>query len=105
MWKVDAFKRVWLVALGCAAAEGVPVADVKQGYESIALYKDVLVNMPTLNTDTIGPREELKPEGAKKDKERERRRDPTTVTSHLSKNNTCLQKNLLQTNINRFRGH
>ena len=38
----------------------VPVADVKQGYESIALYKDVLVNMPTLNTDTMGPREELK---------------------------------------------
>ena len=51
---------MWWVALGCAAAEAVPVADVKQGYESIALYKDVLVNIPTLNTDTMGPREELK---------------------------------------------
>ena len=36
------------------------MADVNQGYESIALYKDVLVNMPTLNRDTMGPREELK---------------------------------------------
>jgi hypothetical protein len=50
-WKDDAFKRVWWVALGWAAAEAV--VGVKQGYESIALYKDVLVSvvdMSTLNT-------------------------------------------------------
>ena len=48
-WKDDAFKRVWWVALGWAAAEAV--VGVKQGYESIALYKDVLVNMSTLNAE------------------------------------------------------
>ena len=35
-WKDNAFKRVWWVALGWAAAEAV--VGVKQGYESIALY-------------------------------------------------------------------
>jgi hypothetical protein len=35
--------RVWWVALGWAAAEAV--VGVKQGYESIALYKDVLVSV------------------------------------------------------------
>ena len=55
-WKDDAFKRVWWVALGWAAAEAV--VGVKQGYESIALYKDVLVNanISTLNTE-MGSRE------------------------------------------------
>ncbi|KAH9477084.1 hypothetical protein JR316_0011000 [Psilocybe cubensis] len=40
-WHDDAFRRVWWVALGWAAAEAV--VGIKQGYESIALYKDVLV--------------------------------------------------------------
>ena len=56
-WEDDAFKRVWWVALGWAAAEAV--VGVKQGYESIALYKDVLVNVnmsSTLNTG-MGSRE------------------------------------------------
>ena len=42
-WEDNTFKRVWWVALGWAAAEAV--VGVKQGYESIALYKDVLVNV------------------------------------------------------------
>ncbi|KAF8968856.1 hypothetical protein BDZ97DRAFT_1915913 [Flammula alnicola] len=42
-WQDDAFRRVWWVALGWAAAEAV--VGIKQGYESIALYKDVLVSV------------------------------------------------------------
>ncbi|KIM41803.1 hypothetical protein M413DRAFT_445020 [Hebeloma cylindrosporum] len=42
-WQDDAFKRVWWVALGWAAAEAV--VGIKQGYESISLYKDVLVSV------------------------------------------------------------
>jgi len=42
-WQDDAFRRVWWVALGWAAAEAV--VGIKQGYESIALYKDVLVDV------------------------------------------------------------
>jgi len=42
-WEDVAFKRVWWVALGWAAAEAV--VGIKQGYENIALYKDVLVNV------------------------------------------------------------
>ena len=55
-WTDDAFKRVWWVALGWAAAEAV--VGVKQGYESIALYKDVIVNvnMSTMDTE-MGSRE------------------------------------------------
>jgi hypothetical protein len=49
-WKDDAFRRVWWVALGWAAAEAV--VGVKQGYESIALYKDVLVNVDISTLDT-----------------------------------------------------
>ena len=49
-WEDDAFKRVWWVALGWAAAEAV--VGVKQGYENIALYKDVLVNVNLSNVDT-----------------------------------------------------
>jgi len=44
-WQDDAFRRVWWVALGWAAVEAV--VGVKQGYESIALYKDVLVSVNT----------------------------------------------------------
>ena len=40
-WEDPAFKRVWWLALGWAAAEGI--AGIKQGYEAIALYRDVLV--------------------------------------------------------------
>ncbi|KAF8154141.1 hypothetical protein B0H34DRAFT_78984 [Crassisporium funariophilum] len=42
-WQDDAFRRVWWVALGWAAAEAV--VGVKQGYESISLYRDVLVTV------------------------------------------------------------
>ncbi|KAF9562887.1 hypothetical protein CPC08DRAFT_706404, partial [Agrocybe pediades] len=42
-WQDDAFRRVWWVALGWAAAEAI--VGIKQGYESIALYKDVLVDV------------------------------------------------------------
>ena len=42
-WEDVAFKRVWWIALGWAAAEAV--VGIKQGYENIALYKDVLVNV------------------------------------------------------------
>ncbi|KDR78338.1 hypothetical protein GALMADRAFT_138438 [Galerina marginata CBS 339.88] len=41
-WQDDAFKRVWWVALGWAVAEAV--VGIKQGYDGIALYKDVLVD-------------------------------------------------------------
>jgi hypothetical protein len=63
-WKEDAFMRVWWVALGWAAAEAV--VGVKQGYESIALYKDVLVSidMSTPNTDMMGSRQR-RPEAPK----------------------------------------
>ena len=63
-WKDDAFKRVWWVALGWAAAEAV--VGMKQGYDSIALYRDVLVNVnvsSTLNTE-MGSRE--RPAASKK---------------------------------------
>lgn len=40
-WEDFAFRRVWWLALGWAAAEGI--AGIKQGYEAIALYRDVLV--------------------------------------------------------------
>jgi hypothetical protein len=78
-WKDDAFKRVWWVALGWAAAEAV--VGVKQGYESIALYKDVLVNVnmsSTLNTE-MGSRES--PAALKKQNENEREDVDTTITS------------------------
>jgi len=77
-WKDDAFKRVWWVALGWAAAEAV--VGVKQGYESIALYKDVLVNVnmsSTLNTE-MGSRE--RPAAPKKQNENEREDVDTTTT-------------------------
>ena len=76
-WKGDAFKRVWWVALGWAAAEAV--VGVKQGYESIALYKDVLIsaNMSTLITDTMESRDRRQEEAPMKQGEREQRRDST----------------------------
>jgi hypothetical protein len=76
-WEDDAFKRVWWVALGWAAAEAV--VGVKQGYESIALYKDVLVNVNMSSTE-MGSRE--RPAAPKKQNEDERGDvDTTTITS------------------------
>ncbi|KAF8890740.1 hypothetical protein BD779DRAFT_1516823 [Infundibulicybe gibba] len=46
-WADPAFVRVWWLALGWAAAESVVA--VKQGYESIALYRDVLVTVEKLH--------------------------------------------------------
>lgn len=42
-WRDIAFRRVWWLALGWAAAEAV--VGIKQGYEGIALYRDVLVSV------------------------------------------------------------
>jgi hypothetical protein len=42
-WQDDAFRRVWWIALGWAAAEAI--VGIKQGYENIALYRDVLVSV------------------------------------------------------------
>jgi len=42
-WQDGAFRRIWWIALGWAAAEAV--VGIKQGYENVALYKDVLVSV------------------------------------------------------------
>lgn len=42
-WQDDAFRRVWWTALGWAAVEAV--VGIRQGYENIGLYKDVLVSV------------------------------------------------------------
>ncbi|KAF9528736.1 hypothetical protein CPB83DRAFT_790964 [Crepidotus variabilis] len=42
-WKDAAFQRVWWIALGWAAAEAF--VGIKQGYENVTLYKDVLVSV------------------------------------------------------------
>jgi hypothetical protein len=42
-WHDIAFRRVWWLALGWAAAEAV--VGIKQGYEGITLYRDVLVSV------------------------------------------------------------
>lgn len=42
-WRDESFKRVWWVALGWAAAEAA--VGIKQGYEGITLYRDVLVSV------------------------------------------------------------
>ncbi|KAF5324420.1 hypothetical protein D9611_004277 [Ephemerocybe angulata] len=46
-WHDHAFRRVWTVALGWAGAEAL--VGVKQGYENIALYRDVLVNVKRIS--------------------------------------------------------
>ena len=51
-WHDPAFWRVWWVALGWAAAEGV--VGIKQGYEGIALYRDVLVKVQGGGVKSIG---------------------------------------------------
>jgi hypothetical protein len=47
---------VWWVALGWAAAEGI--AGIKQGYEAIALYRDVLVIARRVDDSSGVPRNE-----------------------------------------------
>ncbi|KXN92534.1 hypothetical protein AN958_05389 [Leucoagaricus sp. SymC.cos] len=42
-WRDISFRRVWWLALGWAAAEAV--VGIKQGYDGIALYRDVLVSV------------------------------------------------------------
>lgn len=42
-WRDIAFRRVWWMALGWAAAEAA--VGIKQGYEGIGLYRDVLVSV------------------------------------------------------------
>ncbi|KAF9068843.1 hypothetical protein BDP27DRAFT_1448071 [Rhodocollybia butyracea] len=41
-WHDPAFRRVWWVALGWAAVEAI--VSIKQGYDYLALYRDVLVD-------------------------------------------------------------
>lgn len=48
-WEDVAFKLIWWIALGWAAAEAV--VGIKQGYENIVLYKDVLVSVHTYSLD------------------------------------------------------
>ncbi|KIK09613.1 hypothetical protein K443DRAFT_82511 [Laccaria amethystina LaAM-08-1] len=55
-WEDPAFRRVWWVALGWAAAEGI--AGIKQGYEAIALYRDVLVIARRVDDSSGVPRNE-----------------------------------------------
>jgi len=42
-WRDGSFCRIWWVALGWAAAEAI--VGIKQGYDGLALYRDVLVNV------------------------------------------------------------
>lgn len=42
-WRDGSFCRIWWIALGWAAAEAI--VGIKQGYDGIALYRDVLVNV------------------------------------------------------------
>ncbi|KAF8176264.1 hypothetical protein BJ912DRAFT_987198 [Pholiota molesta] len=51
--RYGAFRRVWWTALGWAAVEAV--VGIKQGYENIGLYKDVLVSAGLI-TDTSNHR-------------------------------------------------
>lgn len=44
VWHDPAFRRVWWAALGWAAAEAIVA--IKQGYDNIGLYRDVLVAGP-----------------------------------------------------------
>jgi len=42
-WRDGSFCRTWWIALGWAAAEAI--VGIKQGYDGIALYRDVLANV------------------------------------------------------------
>ncbi|KAJ2930794.1 hypothetical protein H1R20_g6267, partial [Candolleomyces eurysporus] len=48
-WHDHAFRRVWTIALGWAGAEAI--VGIKQGYENIALYRDVLVNVKKISEE------------------------------------------------------
>ncbi|KAJ2912761.1 hypothetical protein MD484_g7657, partial [Candolleomyces efflorescens] len=53
-WHDHAFRRVWTIALGWAGAEAI--VGIKQGYENIALYRDVLVNVKKISLeDSLRP--------------------------------------------------
>lgn len=49
-WHDHAFRRVWTIALAWAGAEAI--VGVKQGYENIALYRDVLVNVKRITPES-----------------------------------------------------
>ncbi|KAK7055515.1 hypothetical protein R3P38DRAFT_2847509 [Favolaschia claudopus] len=55
-WKDPAFRRVWWAALGWAAAEAV--VSVHQGYMGLALYREVLVPIPSSSSTAASPRSE-----------------------------------------------
>jgi len=46
-WHDHAFRRIWTVALGWAGIEAIVA--IKQGYENIALYRDVLVSVKRIS--------------------------------------------------------
>ena len=88
-WEDDAFKRVWWVALGWAAAEAV--VGVKQGYESIGLYKDALVSV-NMSTES----REGRPEAPKKQIGNERERQRVSITSSaIQQQNFSLSNHIL----------
>lgn len=73
-WHDDAFRRVWWVALGWAAAEAV--VGIKQGFESISLYKDVLVTARRKEVNYMEPRRT-------RDEEESSPPAPPEMSSHL----------------------
>lgn len=48
-WHDHTFRRVWTVALGWAGVEAL--VGIKQGYENITLYRDVLVNVKRISPE------------------------------------------------------
>ncbi|TEB33735.1 hypothetical protein FA13DRAFT_1730007 [Coprinellus micaceus] len=48
-WHDHAFRRVWTVALGWAGVEAI--VGIKQGYENITLYRDVLVHVKRISPE------------------------------------------------------
>ncbi|EAU87828.2 hypothetical protein CC1G_09447 [Coprinopsis cinerea okayama7 len=56
-WHDHAFRRVWAVALGWAGIEAI--VGIKQGYESLALYRDVLVTVKRIPSPDILPTQNL----------------------------------------------
>lgn len=50
-WRDGSFCRIWWIALGWAAAEAI--VGIKQGYDGIALYRDVLVNVRNMTPNQV----------------------------------------------------
>ncbi|TFK62670.1 hypothetical protein BDN72DRAFT_776839 [Pluteus cervinus] len=50
-WEDPSFDRVWWVALGWAAAESIVA--IKQGYEAIGLYRDVMIPLPSKDLEDL----------------------------------------------------